>query len=74
MKLNLSEREWVGELGALVPEGKTRANNRSQEGQGAVEGERLGLGVVRPEVCLFVFLAQQTKQPNKQTLGRGWRR
>ena len=38
MKLNLSEREWVGELGALVPEGKTRANNRSQEGQGAVGG------------------------------------
>ena len=27
MKLNLSERGWVGELGALVPEGKTRANN-----------------------------------------------
>ena len=72
MKLNLSERGGLACLFAhsRLPEGKSTANNRSQEGQGAGGGERQ-VGCC-PTGSLFVCLlfAQQTKQPNKQTLGR----
>lgn len=74
MKLDLSERGgWVGN-GVLVctctvsgPGGKSTANNRSQEGQGAGGGERL-FGC-----CLFVCLLTLSKQNNQtnRLLGGG---
>jgi len=53
--------------GVAVPEGKTRANKRSQEGQGAGGGERLGLGVCCLTGSLFVWFSCSTNKTTKQT-------
>ena len=64
----------MGKLGALVPEGKTRANNLTDHKKDKEQLKEKGLGLVlfgRKSVCLFFLLSKQNNQTNRLLGGGG---